>query len=192
MISNGSSPLATKDSAEYDGLQGGDSCPTKMPRGVAEDKMQRHESLEQSALGLFQKLADSRGFGVFKGQAGNNRIPLSGSAYFQFGDLRVDTATHHVVVEVESAGGVTNFVKYWYCLADKHLSKHISKPIVLFHIFRQTSGSDYASHLALWDFLWQEMRRAVGNRISAARYTYCDLADLETAIRDFEKSLTTT
>lgn len=151
--------------------------------------MQQRANLERLAIQRFETIARLYGFPVFRGQSANNRIPIGGNVYFQFGDLRVETSVHHVIVEVESAGGVTNLVKYWYCLTHDTLSKHVPKPVILLHIFRQGSASDYASHLALWDFLWHEMQKTIGDRIRAARYTYRDLSDLDPAIRDFENSL---
>ena len=151
--------------------------------------MQGRENLERTTLFAFENVARGFGFTVLKGQGSHNRLLLGGNLYFQFGDLRVTTGTHHVVVEAESAGGVTNLAKYWYYLADRTLSKGIVKPIILLHLFRQVSASDYGSHLALWDFLWNEMRKTIGDRIQAARYTYRDLSDLEPAIRHFEKSI---
>jgi hypothetical protein len=152
-------------------------------------KVQGRENLERTALFAFENVARKHGFTVFKGQGSDNRLLLGGNLYFQFGDLRVDTDTHHIVVEAESAGGVTNLAKYWYCLADRTLSKSIVKPITLLHLFRQVSASDYGSHLALWDFLLNEMRKTVGDQIQATRYPYRDLSDLEPAIRHFEKSI---
>ncbi len=151
--------------------------------------MQRRVNLEQAALLRFEDIARRFGLRVFKGQVADNRIPIGGNLYFQFGDLRIDTSTHHVVVEVESAGGVTNLVKYWYCLTDNTLSKHISKPIILLYVFRQISANDYGSHLALWSFLWYQMQEAIGDRIQAFRYTYRELSDLEPATRKFESNI---
>lgn len=138
---------------------------------------------EQAASELGYELGDR----VFKRQVLENRINIGGSNYFQFGDLGVETQTHHVVVEVESAGGVTNLVKYWYSLE----KQYISKPVVLFHIFRQSSKADYASHLKLWDFLWSKMKVALHGRMEATRYTYRDLEDkdLELAVNEFKKYL---
>lgn len=151
--------------------------------------MTQRVNLEQMAIQRFELVAQRSKYRVFKGQNATNRITFGGNIYFQFGDLRVDTPTHHILVEAESAGGVTNLTKYWYCLTDAILSKQISKSIILFHIFRQVSENDYASHLRLWDFLWYEMHKSVSDRMKAYKYTYRDLADLEPAIRAFENSL---
>lgn len=152
--------------------------------------VRQRESLEQQALKRFEEVACEHGFEVIKGQGSDNRVPIRGNTYFQFGDLRVDTEEYHVVIEVESAGGVTNLVKYWYCLEGLEQQPDIiEKPVILFHIFRQSSEADYGSHLALWDFLWSKMNEALGNRMNAARYVYNDLNDIEAAVREFERYL---
>lgn len=143
------------------------------------------ENLEQQALKRFEDTAKKYGYQIFKGQGSENRIPVEGNAYFQFGDLRVDTANHHIVIEVESAGGVTNLAKYWYCIENQL----IYKPVILLHIFRQISESDYASHLVLWDLLWKQMSMVLGNKIEATRYTYRDSSQLENVVIEFEKHL---
>jgi len=147
----------------------------------------QRDNLEEQALKRFEAIARRCGYEVFKGQGSDNRIVLKGNNYFQFGDLRVRAGTHYVVIEAESAGGVTNLVKYWYCLE----RKHIAKPMILLHLFRQTTPGDYASHLALWDFLYNRMSDALADRIRATRYTYRDVTDLESAARDFEEHLKT-
>ncbi len=79
--------------------------------------MQRKRmNIESEILKRFVEVAHKYGYNVFKGQGKDNRIIIDGNTYFQFGDLRVDTETYHIVIEAESAGGVTNLVKYWYCL----------------------------------------------------------------------------
>jgi hypothetical protein len=143
------------------------------------------ENLERQALEQFEIVANRRGHRVFKGQGNDNRLSLQGNVYYQFGDLRVTTSTHHIVVEVESAGGVTNLVKYWHCLE----SGLIDQPLVLLHIFRQTSPADYGSHLKLWDFLWSLMQASLGDRMVANCYTYRQLSDLSLAVGEFEKQL---
>lgn len=142
-------------------------------------------SLEAQALARFKEVAAVYyPDGWFTGWAFPNRIPQANTG-FQFGDLRVDVGTHHVVVEVESAGGVTNLTKYWYLL-DTGL---VSKPIILFHIFAQASSDDYRSHLDLWDFLAARMRGALGDKVQAVRYTYRNHAELEQVVRVFEDEL---
>jgi hypothetical protein len=146
------------------------------------------ENLERQALERFEKIARNYKHSIFSGQGKDNRIPVSGNTYFQFGDLRVITKTHHIVIEVESAGGITNLVKYWYCLESQ--SRFVDKPIILLHVFRQSSEADYGSHLALWDFMWQKMESALGDaRIKATRYTYRDITELEPIVSEFEKHL---
>lgn len=147
--------------------------------------VKQRKNLEQIALKKFEEVARKYGYQVFKGQGRHNRLPLEGNTYFQFGDLRVDTKTHHVVIEVESAGGMTNLVKYWYCL-EKQL---IKKPVILLHVFQQSSKADYASHLSLWHFLWNKMKKALGGRMIATCYTYSALEDIVVAVNEFEKHL---
>ncbi|SHF52518.1 hypothetical protein SAMN02746089_02093 [Caldanaerobius fijiensis DSM 17918] len=150
--------------------------------------MQRKRmNIEGEILKKFVEMAHKYGYNVFKGQGKDNRIIIDGNTYFQFGDLRVDTETYHIVIEAESAGGVTNLVKYWYCL-EKNLDI-IKKPIVLFHVFHQSSEADYGSHLSLWRFLRDKMQTAVGDKIKAACYTYKNYEDIEAIVNDFEKYL---
>ena len=52
---------------------------------------------------------------LFKGQAFDNKLDiptwnLSKSSQFQFGDLRIEAPHCTIVVEVESAGGLTNLI----------------------------------------------------------------------------------
>jgi len=152
-------------------------------------KTEKRANLEQQALVQFESITTKCGYIFFKGQSANNRISIDGKVYFQFGDLRVETPTHHVIIEAESAGGITNLAKYWYCLTNENLCKQIEKPIILLHIFRQVSEMDYASHLALWDFLRDEMQNVLATHIQANRYTYRSISDLNQALGDFERHL---
>lgn len=63
--------------------------------------------------------------------------------------------------------------------------------MVLFHIFRQASSNDYGSHLALWDFLVNQIYASSGDRIKAFRYTYREVSDLDLAVKHFEECLGT-
>ncbi len=60
-------------------------------------------NLEQQALVKFESVAKKCGYIFFKGQSANSRIAIDGNVYFQFGDLRVETPTHYIIIEVESA-----------------------------------------------------------------------------------------
>ena len=148
----------------------------------------QRQNLEHQALERFEEIARKYPWPLFKGQGSDNRISGEGNTYFQFGDLRIDKGNRYLVIEVESAGGVTNLVKYWECLEKR--SSDIGKPLILFHVFRQTSRSDYGSHLELWDFIWGKMRIALGDkRIKATRHTYRDLSELEPVLSAFEEYL---
>lgn len=146
---------------------------------------------EKEAVLKFENVAKEHCLSAFKGTASNNRISLGDNLYFQFGDLRVDTLRYHVVIEAESAGGVTNLVKYWYCLALNPPPTQISLPIILIHVFKQTGPHSYESHLKLWEFLWSEMQKTLGDKkIRASKFAYHELSELKPAIDEFEKSLT--
>ncbi len=147
----------------------------------------KRKNLEQQALNQFEDIAKKHGYRIFKKQGLDNRIPVEGNTFFQFGDLRVETKTHYIVIEVESAGGITNLVKFWYCI--KKRPNIVKKPIILMHIFYQGSSADYGSHLALWDFMWDQMKNAIGSSIKASRYTYCDLKELGPIAGEFERYL---
>lgn len=144
--------------------------------------------LEKEALARFIEVASGYTDNFYTGQGDNNRIAKQGTkkqSYFQFGDLRVNTPNRHIIVEVESAGGATNLVKYWYCLENNC----IHKPIYLLHIFAQVSEEDYLSHLNLWEFLKDKMQQALSNKFSAKKYTYRSLTELENIVREFEQIL---
>ena len=140
-----------------------------------------------NALATFEKVARDIGHRVFKGQNRDNRLQLKNGTYFEFGDRRVETSICHVIVEHETAGGVTNLAKYWYCI-DQGI---IKKPIVLFHVYQVApTKSDYASHLALWDFLWLRMRNALlKGAMTAKCYAYSNQDQLKKALEEFEECL---
>jgi hypothetical protein len=149
------------------------------------DAEKKRQDLEKLALVRFKEVASHYSPTVYDGQGANNRVAQLGRSYFQFGDLRVDTPQRHLIVEVESAGGATNLVKYWYCLEERHIVRLIH----LFHIFAQASENDYVSHLLLWDSLCAKMSKALGNLFTAKRYTYRSPSELEVAVNEFERTL---
>lgn len=121
------------------------------------------QSTEALVLTPFKSILQQKGIACQTGQGRANRIPIEGAVYFQFGDLRVDLNDYIVVVEVESAGGVTNLAKYWEAFA----GKRIDKPVRLLHLFLQKSANDYASHLLVWQFLNTHMVGALGEKWEA-------------------------
>lgn len=139
------------------------------------DAETRRRNLEQQALERFKEVAKRYTNNVNFGHGETNKIAKLGRSSFQFGDLRVNTPTRHIIVEVESAGGVTNLVKYWQCLEEGF----IVKPIYLLHLFAQASANDYIRHLQLWDFLAEKMSKVLGNKFRAEKYTYRDLLNLK-------------
>ena len=143
-------------------------------------------NLEGEALRQFAGIANEMGLEVFSGQRRGNRLALSGKNYFQFGDLRVETDNRIVLVEAESAGGVTNLTKYWYWIG-RVANQDLMKPVALIHIFRQNSARDYAAHLELWDFLAQQASKDLGAKFTAYRYCYRDVGDLVPALDKFRR-----
>ncbi|MFC1666378.1 hypothetical protein ACFL0P_00710 [Candidatus Omnitrophota bacterium] len=143
--------------------------------------------ITNETLSKFEEEARKHKHPVFTGQSTNNKILVADNIGFEFGDLRVETETKHIIVEEESAGSIINLAKYWYCVR-KGLDK-TKKQLVIFHIFKQTSKDDYLSHLLLWDFLYGQMKKNVGDKVKAAWYTYRDLEDLDPVVAEFEKYL---
>jgi len=143
-------------------------------------------SHEREALLPFQEALTRLGLRGYSTQSLDNRIVL-GCGYFQFGDLRVDADTRHIIIEVDHSG-VTNLVKYWQCVE----SGLIKKPIVLIHLYRQNTSGDYASHVALWEFLNHQMSSALGDKFTAHVFTYNPArlrSDLTAAVALFENLL---
>lgn len=146
-------------------------CPRQASHSMIRQKT------EALALAPFKAIAEELGYKYSFGQSGANRLPVQPNVYFQFGDLRVELPGHTVVVEVESAGGVTNLMKYWECIE----SKRTEKPIKLLHVYLQKSENDYEAHLLLWRFLSAKMRESLGPKLetqcsSAQRMSEASLA----------------
>ena len=108
---------------------------------------------------LLLELADLPDLQIYRGQALGNRFSppewqLRPAQGFQFGDLRFEAPTATIVIEFESAGGITNLVKYWPLLTARPLSKRL----VLLHLFQIASSGDYIAHRRLWQFLLERMQ----------------------------------
>lgn len=126
-----------------------------------EMNMPPHVSPEKAALDRI--LAEvgplPGGVVIFRGQGKANRIDVPGWGLsvlqqFQFGDLRLESDRCRVVVEFESAGGVTNLAKYWPLLRDGLDDKRF----LLIHLYFVGSEGDYIAHRRLWNFLIDLMR----------------------------------
>jgi DNA-binding response OmpR family regulator len=122
-----------------------------------------HEALILAKLR--EALAGLPGVTYATGMGAGNRFPLDGwrlvgSQQFQFGDLRIETATATIVVEAESGGGVTNLAKYW-----PYLEARPKKRFVLAHLFQVLSANDYVSHMRLWEYLVERMRADLEARV---------------------------
>lgn len=153
-------------------------------------------NLEARYLAPFTEALDLACHGeipVHRGQVATNRFDpgfnLAANQWLQFGDLRVELEDRTVIIEIESAGGVTNLAKYW------PLARHSPKPIFLLHVYGQSSQSDYIAHLKLWDFLWERMHRDLGtgpdSKLWARRFTFqtSDLGALDGAVEAFKQCL---
>lgn len=139
-------------------------------------------------LSLFENAAKECGHNdnFLKGHTKVNSIALGGKVGFEFGDLRVVTDECDVIVEHEGSGGVTNLVKYWYCLQNDK----ILKPAHLFHIYHVGKGSDFKSHTDLWSFVWGLMAPlARTKQFKAKMYRYSSQEELSEALAEFKALL---
>jgi hypothetical protein len=117
-------------------------------------------STEARVLEPFKALAKTLGHEYYSGQGNTNRLSIESKIYFQFGDLRIEMPDCTVIIEVESAGGVTNLSKYWECIENNRTPK----PIKLLHIFIKGSVNDYKSHIIVWEFLASKMKDSLGSK----------------------------
>lgn len=119
---------------------------------------EKHVSHEAELLNALQTcLADLCVAGVH-GQGAANKFGVNGwellpLQQFQYGDLRIELAATTVIVEAESAGGITNLVKYWPLLRSGTLAKRL----VILHVYMLGSNADYIAHRKLWSFLVDRM-----------------------------------
>ena len=108
---------------------------------------------------------NKKGLKIYTGQKGYNRVSLSNyehsHSYFEFGDLRLEFDRSRMIVEVDTAGGVTNLVKYYYMLNEPdqfNFSDIIPDKITyLLHIFVCKDGNDYLAHRRLWLYLSRKL-----------------------------------
>ncbi len=128
------------------------------------------ESIEKEMLKDFIDELKHRQQKYYNGQGNDNRIKVNNKVSFQFGDLRIDTDKYHIIIEVESSGGITNLAKYWYAIE----KGKITKTVILLHIYKKQSKNDYASHEELWDFIYDKMNEKLNNKIIAKRFDYKD------------------
>lgn len=105
---------------------------------------------------------------MFKGRTKLNSITLASGTSLQFGDLRVRTTTRDIVIEVESAGGLTNLVKYLYLF---HITR-LDRPVTLIHLYSKDSPRDHAAHVEMWPFFVHLMRESVGLKFTAHLFRY--------------------
>lgn len=117
-------------------------------------------SHERRILGVLRAaLEDLPDVSFMEGQGAKNRFQIADWTlpllqHFQFGDLRAESDDAILIIEAESAGGVTNLAKYWPHLA----AGRPEKRFVLAHLFLISSEGDYMAHRRLWEFLVTRMR----------------------------------
>ena len=128
----------------------------------------KRENHENTALGPFRDILTDRGLPFCTGQKANNRIYVDDTTWYQFGDLRFSEGDQHLIVEVESAGGVTNLAKYWYLLRNNVIEGRL----YLLHVFWRETSISYQSHLVVWDMLRNEIEEDLSGRFRAWRYSY--------------------
>jgi hypothetical protein len=123
-------------------------------------------SHERAAIeALRTRLEELPGVAIRSGFSAENRIGIPGwelvpNQRFQFGDIRFEGPRATVVVEFESAGGLTNLVKYWPLLAVGQFHKRFT----LAHVFRLETANDYIAHRRLWRFTVERMREDLKRR----------------------------
>lgn len=106
-----------------------------------------------------------KGLRIYTGQKIYNRVELrnyeNSHSYFEFGDLRLEFNSSRIIVEVDTAGGVTNLAKYYYMLnePDQFNFKDITpgKMTYMLHIFVCNGQNDYYAHRRLWGYLSQKL-----------------------------------
>jgi len=103
---------------------------------------------------------DLKHFEVYKGQAKENqKLPVPNCREkMQFGDLRIETPERTIVVEIESGGGIGNFLKYWPYLSGQTETRP-EKDFALVHIY----GMSYPTHKALWRYFRGRMPSFIVN-----------------------------
>jgi hypothetical protein len=121
---------------------------------------QKHVSHEAELLKALQASIADLGVAGVRGQGADNKFAVNGwelspLQQFQYGDLRIELAATTLIVETESARGVTNLVKYWPLLRSGTLAKRL----VILHVYMLGSSADYIAHRKLWSFLVDRMTK---------------------------------
>jgi hypothetical protein len=119
-------------------------------------------------LKCFKDIAERNGLPLHVGQTKENRIALKNGGQLEYGDLRVSMAGKEIIVEVETAGGLTNLMKYMYCL--KH--GDIDGPIFLLHLYSQNSSGDHKAHVTMWKFFRTLIRAELKDRFDARLFRF--------------------
>jgi hypothetical protein len=120
---------------------------------------------------------------------------LVGQERFQYGDLRKNLDDRVVIVEVERqcSRTLSNLAKFWPLAQSGDRLPHL-----LLHVFaRHSQEAADISHLKLWDFVWEDMKKELWipkqmPKLLAARFTHAldDYAGIEVACEVYERCLT--
>jgi len=123
---------------------------------------------------------------IYRGMGKENRKYVDTHAFFEFEDFRVEISAKIIIVELESSGGERNLTKYWYLIAHHH----ISKPVRLFHLYRQRGKYEHAQTFLVWDFLYEKMVQKLGKeRIEATLHPFREIAEVQSVIEDFKNQI---
>jgi hypothetical protein len=119
---------------------------------------QKRVSHEGELLKALQTAIADLGVASVRGQGIANKFAVNGwelspLQQFQYGDLRIELAATTLIVEAESAGGITNLVKYWPLLRSGALAKRL----LILRVYMLGSNADYIAHRKLWSFLVDRM-----------------------------------
>ena len=128
--------------------------------------MKSPEIIERIKSIIPKNVMNGEGVDCYSGQTGLNRVCLrkeaNSKSYFEFGDLRLEFENSRIIVEVDTAGGVTNLAKYFFMLNEKEKEfdfKEIDpdKSTYLLHIFVCNTNNDYLAHRKLWSYIQSKL-----------------------------------
>lgn len=127
--------------------------------------MKTSSIIERLCSLLPKEVLTKNGLKIYTGQKRYNRVDLrncgNSHSYFEFGDLRLEFKSSRIIVEVDTAGGVTNLAKYYYMLnePDQFNFNDImpDKITYLLHVFVCKYDNDYLAHRRLWIYLSRKL-----------------------------------
>ncbi len=130
----------------------------------------KSKSIIDELIGLVKDFQNDQKVEYFSGQKKGNLVFLgkdsNSGPNFEFGDLRVEFENARVIVEVDTAGGITNLAKYFFMLnkPDDFNFEEIEpknqrkKYTYLLHIFVCLDDTDYRAHRELWCYINESLK----------------------------------